>query len=331
MGKSSKDTPFASLKSLKGQLRTFDGRPAAPAKAPPATPEGDIDFGAAMRGATRLPTPNRAEVEPPKPAPVPRPVDPSLIEPEIAHERAVAVPDSDEAAFAAAMQDVARLEDSGRVDPAVFNIRRSPIHPNAAIDETAQLLAWLDAAPMPDDPAALFQHAIGAATPLKHTGRIEIALPTPAPLPRQREADDQEVMRESIDPGTISFEDRLDMGDEPAFLRDGLPRRVLTDLRRGRWVVQAELDLHGLNRDEARSALAQFLAQRLSRGERCVRVIHGKGMGSPGKVGVLKQLSRNWLAQREEILGFCQARPHDGGDGAVLVLLRAPRGEGSPS
>jgi len=80
-----------------------------------------------------------------------------------------------------------------------------------------------------------------------------------------------------------------------------------------------------MDRDEARLSLAQFLAARLARGERCVRVIHGKGLGSPGRIGVLKQLSRNWLAQREEILAFCQAKPHDGGEGALLVLLRAPR------
>jgi DNA-nicking Smr family endonuclease len=113
------------------------------------------------------------------------------------------------------------------------------------------------------------------------------------------------------------------MGDEAAFLRTGLPRRVLTDLRRGRWVLQGQIDLHGLTRDEARAALAVFLHDALAQGKRCIRVIHGKGHGSPGKVSILKQLSRGWLAQREEILAFCQAGPHDGGGGALLVLLRA--------
>ena len=122
----------------------------------------------------------------------------------------------------------------------------------------------------------------------------------------------------------LSFEDRLDMGDEAVFLRAGLPRRVLTDLRRGRWVVQGEIDLHGLTRDEARAALAEFLASALRRGIRCVRVVHGKGLRSPGKVGILKQLSKGWLSQREEILAFCQARANEGGSGALRVLLRAP-------
>ena len=80
--------------------------------------------------------------------------------------------------------------------------------------------------------------------------------------------------------------------------------------------------LHGMTRDEARLALAEFLCRCLREGRRCVRLIHGKGLGSPGGVGVLKQLSRGWLAQREEILAFCQALPHQGGSGALVILLR---------
>ena len=135
-----------------------------------------------------------------------------------------------------------------------------------------------------------------------------------------REQDEAAVLRESIE-APLSFEDRIDIGDEGVHLRDGLPRRVLTDLRRGRWVVQAELDLHGLTRDEARSA-RPLPSRRPENGYRCVRLIHGKGLGSPGREPVLKHLSRGWLMQREEILAFCQARPHDGGEGALLVLLR---------
>ena len=66
-----------------------------------------------------------------------------------------------------------------------------------------------------------------------------------------------------------------------------------------------------------------FIALSLQQGRRCLRVIHGKGHGSPGRLPVLKHLSRGWLAQREDILAFCQARPHDGGEGALLVLLQA--------
>jgi DNA-nicking Smr family endonuclease len=102
-----------------------------------------------------------------------------------------------------------------------------------------------------------------------------------------------------------------------------LQRRTLADLRRGRWAIQSELDLHGYDREEARAALGRFLTLALGRGHRCVRVIHGKGLSSPGGVSVLKILSRQWLAQREEVLAFCPARPCDGGEGALLALLRS--------
>ena len=83
--------------------------------------------------------------------------------------------------------------------------------------------------------------------------------------------------------------------------------------------VVGAVELRGGNAE----ALAQFLSASLQQGKRCVRVIHGKGLGSPGKLSILKQLSRGWLAQREEILAFCQAGPYEGGSGALLVLLRA--------
>jgi DNA-nicking Smr family endonuclease len=177
------------------------------------------------------------------------------------------------------------------------------------------------------DPLALFRHVAGDVAPIKDKNLAHVARPLPAPLPRKREADEREVLREALET-PLTFEDRLDTGDEAAYLRIGLPRRVLTDLRRGRWVVQGELDLHGLTRDEARASLARFIAASLQQGRRCLRIIHGKGHGSPGRMPVLKHLSRGWLAQREDILAFCQARPHDGGDGALLVLLQAGGGNG---
>lgn len=175
-----------------------------------------------------------------------------------------------------------------------------------------------------DDDTALFRQAVRDVRPLPPHGRAARTEPKPPPRPRQSEADEQAVLQEALH-GPLSVDDRLEMGVEAAFLREGLPRRVLADLRRGRWVVQEELDLHGLTREAAREALGQFMADALHRGHRCLRLIHGKGLGSPGQEPVLKHLARAWLARRDEILAFCQARPQDGGDGALLILLRAPR------
>ena len=90
-------------------------------------------------------------------------------------------------------------------------------------------------------------------------------------------------------------------------------------------MVQAEIDLHGLNRDEARHTLASFIAENLHYGKRCIRVVHGKGLSSPQKTSILRQLVRGWLIQRNEILAYCQAKPQDGGEGALIALLRSPK------
>jgi DNA-nicking Smr family endonuclease len=91
-------------------------------------------------------------------------------------------------------------------------------------------------------------------------------------------------------------------------------------------VVQGELDLHGLTVPAAREALVLFLQRCLRERWRCVRVIHGRGLRSKNGEPVLKSKTAIWLSQRQEILAFCQARPADGGAGAVLVLLKGSRG-----
>ena len=148
--------------------------------------------------------------------------------------------------------------------------------------------------------------------------------PPPRPIPRQRSADERAALRESLT-DLQPLELALEGGDEPTFLRDGLPRTCCDDLRRGRWVVQEQIDLHGATRDVARELLAGFIAEAVRRDLRCLRVIHGKGLGSPGREPVLKGLVRGWLAARQEVLAFCQARSHDGGAGALIVLLRSAK------
>ncbi len=311
--------PFASLKAAitrrSGERTT---KPAdLPAPTRPLPDEADQAlFRKQVQGARPLREDNRALLDKPRPAPLPRPKDTD----DEADEDTTAPPPrrgtaTDDELFLAAMDGVKPLADGNRV---VLQRPRGLPRPIAAGPPKREA-ALPDAGATPEQ---LLDWAHAGATPLKDASRAELERPRPAPLPRQSELDEEAVLRESIDT-PLSFEDRLDIGDEAVFLRNGLPRRVLGDLRRGRWVVQHQLDLHGMTRDEARLALAQFLAACLKEGKRCVRLIHGKGLGSPGGVGILKQLSRGWLAQREEILAFCQARPHEGGSGALLILLRA--------
>ena len=174
--------------------------------------------------------------------------------------------------------------------------------------------------PPDEDEGALFRQAVGEVRPLEQK-RVHIEPPSPAPRPLQRERDESAALIESLS-GPLSIELRLEGGDEPVFLRSGIPRTVLKDLRRGRWVVQDALDLHGATRIEAAELLSEFLVYSLNRGHRCLRIIHGKGLGSPGREPVLKHLVRSWLARRDDVLAFCQARPTEGGEGALVVLLK---------
>ena len=177
---------------------------------------------------------------------------------------------------------------------------------------------------MTDDDLAAFRAAVADARPLPASDKIQLGSPRPPPRPLQHLADEQAALDESLY-ARISLQDRLEGGDEPSYLRTGLAHSILRDLRRGRWVVEAEIDLHGLNRDEARHTLASFIAENLHYGKRCIRVVHGKGLSSPQKTSILRQLVRGWLTQRNEILAYCQAKPQDGGEGALIALLRSPK------
>jgi DNA-nicking Smr family endonuclease len=167
----------------------------------------------------------------------------------------------------------------------------------------------------------LFQRAAGAVQPLRRHGRVHHIPEPPAPIAVQRQLDDQRVLQESIsdefDTSTL-----LEVDEALSFRRPGIGIDVARKLRRGYWSIQGEVDLHGLRSDDAREALSAFLRDALTRGLRCVRVVHGKGLGSPGKMPVLKGKVHGWLVQKSEVLAFVQARGDEGGAGAVVVLLK---------
>ena len=165
-----------------------------------------------------------------------------------------------------------------------------------------------------------FRKALAGVEPLAEPRRKAPARTAPAPVPRQTRRDERAALAESL-AGPVSLDDALDSGEELVYLRSGLGRDVLRKLRRGHWVIQGELDLHGMIRQQAAEAVAEFLHHCLRRGLRCVRIVHGKGLGSRNREPVLKGLLRRWLL-REEVLAYCQAPAAEGGSGAVLVLLK---------
>ena len=174
----------------------------------------------------------------------------------------------------------------------------------------------------------LFAHTIGPVSPLRRAAVLPLTRPQAEPLPRQRERDEAAVLRESIS-DEFDVESLLDTDDALSYRAQGIGPEVVRKLRRGVWAIQAQLDLHGLRRDEAREQLAEFLRAAVRHGLRCVRVVHGKGHGSPGREPVLKAKVKTWLVQKKEVIAFAHARAADGGNGALLVLLK-PTGP-SPS
>ena len=166
-----------------------------------------------------------------------------------------------------------------------------------------------------------FRRAVGDVQPLQPTRRPAPDAPRPAPVPLQTRQDERAALMESVN-GRVSIDDAIDSGDELVYVREGVSRQVLRRLRRGHWVVEDDLDLHGMNRREAAVSVAEFLRRCRTRGTGCVRIVHGKGLGSPRREPVLKGKLRQWLVHRDEVLAFCQAPSAQGGSGALLVLLK---------
>ena len=172
-----------------------------------------------------------------------------------------------------------------------------------------------------DEETKLFREAVKGARPLK-APRLHQPPPAPKPIPQQFIRDEKQALTDSLSDDYIPAHE-LETGEELLYLREGHAPDILGKLRRGHWVIQAKIDLHGLVADEARVYVAEFLADCKKRGIRCVRIIHGKGLGSRNREPVLKNKLRNWLMQRDEVIAYAQARQADGGSGAVVVLLKA--------
>lgn len=170
--------------------------------------------------------------------------------------------------------------------------------------------------------ADLFRQTVGNVAPLSPVDKVMAEAPRPLPIARQHLADERAALQESLS-DEFNVDTLLETDEALSFARDGIGQDTVRKLRRGHWIIQNQLDLHGMRRDEAREALAEFLRNASRRGLRCVRVIHGKGLGSVNKEPVLKNKVRSWLVQKEEVLAFCQARAADGGSGALVVLLKA--------
>ena len=172
----------------------------------------------------------------------------------------------------------------------------------------------------PDDELDLFRAAVRDAVPLHVEPRHRVTARKPPAVPVQSLLDEHEALQESMFP---ELDDELhETGEDESYLAKGIGRDVLRKLRRGAWRVQRELDLHGLTKAEASTELAAFMRECARNNWRCVRIVHGKGLGSKNREPVLKGRVRAWLARRDEVLAYCEPPPAQGGSGAILVLLK---------
>ena len=185
----------------------------------------------------------------------------------------------------------------------------------------ARALAQAQARAAKERERNLFVLSVGKVEQLRARNAVSFQVPPPAPLPLQLVLDEQNVLREAMS-DEFDVSTLLDVDDQLSFRRPGIGLEVTRKLRGGQWSIQRQLDLHGLRSDEAREALGQFIRLSHRTGIRCVRIVHGKGLGSPGRMPVLKSKVQRWLVQKKEVLAFVQARPAEGGAGALVVLLQ---------
>lgn len=189
-------------------------------------------------------------------------------------------------------------------------------HAQAQAEEAARIAV----ARQREAEANLFARAVGVVQRMPQKAQASIQPPAPAPVAVQRQKDEEAVLRDALSDG-FDVSTLLDTDEALSFKRPGIGPDVVRKLRKGDWTIQREIDLHGLRTDEARLALAEFIRECHRQGVRCVRVVHGKGLGSPGKTPVLKSRVHSWLVQKNQVLAFVQATPPQGGAGALVVLL----------
>jgi DNA-nicking Smr family endonuclease len=166
----------------------------------------------------------------------------------------------------------------------------------------------------------LFARAIGKVAPLPVHNKAHLPSKPREPIATQLQKDEAKVIQDSLS-DDFDVSTLLDTDEALSFRRPSVGTEVTRKLRKGDWAIQREIDLHGLRSDEARLALTTFIRDAHKHGIRCVRVVHGKGLGSPGKTPVLKSKVHSWLVQKNQVMAFVQAKPAEGGAGALVVLL----------
>lgn len=200
--------------------------------------------------------------------------------------------------------------------------RLGQIEKTAAETALAPALAPAPAVVVQVDDRTLFAQAVKDVRPLPSNSRRVHAAVKPKPLPRTAVNYERAAIADALSDHFIPvFELETDVA--LAYLAHGHSPDILRKLRRKHWPIEAAIDLHGMISDDARQYVAAFISDCKQRGIRCVRIVHGKGLSSRNQAPVLKNRLRSWLMQLEVVIAYVAAKKQDGGDGAVIVLLKA--------
>jgi DNA-nicking Smr family endonuclease len=170
-----------------------------------------------------------------------------------------------------------------------------------------------------DDDAELFRRAMADAKPLKSEQRVPP--PDQKAKAKPRKSRKTRVSADSENKFDYSGAEPDESDFSMRFQRPSVGRRTIRKLARGGFRIATEIDLHGMTVAEAGPRLDDFIRASAARQSECVRIIHGKGLGSGERGPVLKRSVNRWLRQMSAVQAFVPARQVDGGDGAVYVLL----------
>jgi DNA-nicking Smr family endonuclease len=195
---------------------------------------------------------------------------------------------------------------------------------------------------LPEEDRRLFLQAVRHVDRIPDPGRVVLPPVPPAPRPileerrkwaageqdtkggRKRARDTEARARgnEIRRPLSDTYAPAGSQHDDTRYLRAGHGTDVLRGLSQGKWPIGASLDLHGSTLEQARERLDRFLTSCLDHDVKCVRIVHGKGLGSKNGDAVLKTAVRRWLTQVGEVVAYVECSEPDGGSGAVQVLLK---------
>jgi DNA-nicking Smr family endonuclease len=222
-----------------------------------------------------------------------------------------------EQVFASPFKDLKKML-AGRVSTAAIKPKVEP--PAPVFEKPAPSVVE----PFDDD--AFLRHALEGVRPLHGNGNGRARIPIEPRLTHTIVDEDAEVIARLSD--LVSGQAPFDITESDEYVegyRVGLDPRLVSQLRRGEFAMQAHFDMHGMIQGDAKEALKEFIIASVRKGLRSVLVVHGRGLRSPGGHSVLKHASSGWLSHGAiggHVLAFTTARPADGGAGATYVLLK---------